>query len=97
MAVLGELNSFRGRKYAPFLLYVIRCDLYQEVLEVSAIQQIASALRVYLAQHQGAALDTLVWRSAAGWFFDITFYDLQELVVVFDFAATHQFTLFSHS
>lgn len=94
-----QLNSFRGRRYAPFVEALSGYDLYEERLDTLAVQHIAEALRYKLADYreQASAPDLLVWRSSEGRYCDITLYQLQQLVIVFDFAAAQGLTLFNHS
>jgi len=73
-------------------------DLYEERLDASAVQQIAAARRDKLVNYKGwSAPDLLVWRSSEGRYCDITLYQLQQLVIVFDFAAAQNLSLFNHS
>jgi hypothetical protein len=94
-----QLNSFRGRRYAPFVEALSGCDLYEEHLDASAVQRIAAALRTKLAEYQmyASAPDLLVWRSKEMRLFDVTLYQLQQLVIVFEFAAAQSLSLFNHS
>jgi hypothetical protein len=94
-----QLNSFSGRRYAPFVAALSGCDLYEEKLDVVAIQQIAAALRGKLAEYQEyySAPDLLIWRSNEGRYCDITLHQLQQLVIVFEFASAQGLSLFNHS
>jgi len=93
--LLGELNSFYGRRYAPCVEAISGCDLYEERLDASAVQPIAAALRGKLAEYQeySSAPDLLVWRSSEGRYCDITLHQLQQLVIVFEFASAQGFSL----
>jgi hypothetical protein len=96
--LLGELNSFRGRKCAPFVAALTGYDLSQETLDATAVEQIAVALRQRLAHcREHTTPETLVWRSSEGRYCDIFLHQLQQLVIVFDFAAAQGLSLFNHS
>jgi hypothetical protein len=97
--LLGQPNFFYGRRYAPFVEALSGYDLYEERLDAVAVQHIAEALRGKLTdyQEQASLSDLLIWRSSEGRYCDITLYQLQQLVIVFDFAVAKGLTLFNHS
>ena len=80
-SLLGQPNFFYGRRYAPFVAALSGYDLYEERLDTSAVQQIATVLRDKLADYQGwSAPELLVWRSSEGRYCDITLCDLTALL-----------------
>ena len=49
----GGDSSFRGKVYAPFVLEVSGIDLYDDFIPAHVVNQMASDIESWLAEHEG--------------------------------------------